>query len=242
LRASIEAAEPDVSLRQLLDGLAPDAIRIEVEDLAIFLDMDTPDDYRLLAALAPRMDSVRIGDLGSAADQGILQPQDALHLLRSLGVPPKVVRHSETVAEVANALATALGEAGQHIDVALAGFAALLHDVAKGVPRHAEVGRRLLHGLGLGDVGDIVGCHMVLPELGRRSDSVSEAEIVYLADKLVIEDRVEGLAARTSRALEKHGGCEITTERILDRMQTATAIGRKVEQLTGFQLTEILNR
>jgi hypothetical protein len=83
---------------------------------------------------------------------------------------------------------------------------------------------------------------MVLPELGRRSDSVSEAEIVYLADKLVIEDRVEGLAARTSRALEKHGGCEITTERILDRMQTATAIGRKVEQLTGFQLTEILNR
>jgi len=46
---------------------------------------------------------------------------------------------------------------------------------------------------------------MVLPPENLAAPLVTEEQLVYLADKLVIDDRVAGLAARAARARDRHG-------------------------------------
>lgn len=146
---------------------------VPVADALMLEDMDTPDDHARLDRLACWRDSLR--------------PAEALALLRLRQVPERGLRHAKAVGTVAAAFAAALThkrraaghEAGCRPWLALSG--GLLHDIAKGQPKHEAAGGALLDGLGLPRMARLVCDHrdISLPP----HEPITERELVYLADK-----------------------------------------------------------
>jgi molybdenum cofactor cytidylyltransferase len=233
LRPLLESAAKDGNLKDLLE--IREYTTLPVDDLAVLLDMDTPDDFQRLSLIARLMD---VEDPDDA--EHLMSSDDAGGLLEAVRVPPQVIRHSQTVALVAEALAASLNSVGLCLDCNLISRASLLHDIAKGAPRHAEVGARLLRGIGLRRTADIVAKHMAMPEPEWRRPGIGEAEVVFLADKLVIEDQVVTLTEKTHKALKVHAGSEAALRGVARRMQAAETISRKVETAAGRSPDEIL--
>lgn len=248
-RSELLRADDACDLRTFFRERADYEAEVEVEDLSILMDMDTEQDYRRICRLAGLLDRETAGGSGDpvtvrphtasqAALSPVLAPEDAAYLLSLLDVPDRVVRHSRAVAQVGEALARALGSRGSAVDVETVRIAGLLHDIARAsmTPiKHAAAGRNLLYNLGLSRVSEIVGVHMALPSEHVDSPLLTEEQLVYLADKLVAEDKVVGLeerAARTLRSLDGGaappgalGGLErrmAAAQKILDRIEAST--------------------
>lgn len=139
------------------------------------------------------------------------RPNDrvALEILRSLGVPPNVLRHSAAVAAVAFHLASRLRERGLAVDPATTRLGALLHDLDKasgGRPdSHGQNAGQILQALGHPDLARIAQRH---PLRAWTSDPPQswEEKIVHYADKVVEEDRVVGLQARLEGLRQRYPG------------------------------------
>ena len=128
------------------------------------------------------------------------------------------------------------------LDVALVRSACLLHDLVRTKPKHAAMAQRLLENLGLCRLGGVVGAHMVMPVGLLESPAITEEELVYLADKLVVEDEIAGLEARTTRAMNRSGSDPAAKEWIDRRIRTAGTIRERVESVLGRPLDEVLPR
>ena len=203
---------------------------VDVRDITVLLDMDTPDAYAVLNHLALILDG--------ALDA--LTNEDALFLLAAAGTPANVVAHCRAVAAVGERIAEAVKPHLPALDVALVRTGCLLHDIARLEPDHAIVAQELLTHLGLPRLGAVVGRHMVIgPGLPGTSD-ITEAELVYLADKLVADDRLVGLDAREARAFRKKRPGPEAAARLRARMRDARMMADKVTAYTGRPLEEIL--
>ncbi len=135
--------------------------------------------------------------------------EECLRLMKQYGMLEHIVHHSLEVARVARFLSLELNKKGQEIDLGLVDAASLLHDLAKTEclvtkEDHAEVGCRLLKGIGYGRVGEVVAQHIRLQKVGDPS-TVSEEEIVNYADKRVMHDRIVPLEERFSDLIERYG-------------------------------------
>jgi molybdenum cofactor cytidylyltransferase len=229
LRPPLESMSEDRSLKDLLDGQT--ALDVEVEDLSIHLDMDTPEDYRRLNLIAELLDGG-----GDRALEARFTSDDILQMLGAFQVPPRVVAHSLVVAAVTDVLIDALNQAGCRLDKTLAHSAALLHDVAKRSRQHADTGRRLLHGIGLRAVGDIAGCHMDLPASELSTPTPTEAQVLYLADKVVLDEKIVTLSDRADRTLGRYRDDAAAVETIRRRMGAAETIARNIEKILNCPL------
>ncbi len=238
LRGALRAADKGSNLRAFLESQAQGARDVEVTDISPLLDMDTPEDYRRLAVFADAIDGWKDR---SACNEPRLSDDDVSYLLRVLEVEGRVIRHCRTVAAVAETLAKELNAAGSRLDVRLLRSAALLHDMAKGNRRHAADGETVLARLGLPSLGRIVGSHMVLPDEEINDSCVSEAQLVYLADKMVVEDRADGLEARAEYALRTYGRDQASVEAIKKRMRAAQTITAKIEASLGRPIQDALS-
>ena len=241
LQGEILTVDETGDLRLLLARHAEHEVEVEVEDLTILLDMDTQEDYRRLVRFAAHLDEA--GGAAIPALPAALQSDDALHLLALLEAPAALVQHCRTVSAVGVAVAKAVNIhlAGAGLDVELVRSAGLLHDLAKGTRKHAVVAQRLLERLGLRRLGEVVGAHMVLPEDELSTPFLTEAQLVYLADKLVAGDRVTDLEERTARALLAYADGGAASSRSVElRMEAARVIAERVEQATGQGLEAIL--
>lgn len=199
------------------------AIDVPVDDEAIHLDMDTPADLERLSGFAARRK---------------LPGNDACEaLLAANGVPEAVRRHSRKVADVALSIAQALRASGLPISLDLTRAGSLLHDLAKGVPDHAEAGAQQLRRYGLTDVAAIVAAHHDL----SFSNDLDERAIVYLADKLVSQDQIVSLQARFQRSFERLHSQPEALEAAQRRKLVAESIARAIEIRTGRSLAHILN-
>jgi hypothetical protein len=70
---------------------------------------------------------------------------------------------------------------------------------------------------------------------------LTEAQLIYLADKLVAGDRVTDLEERTARALLAYADGGAASSRSVElRMEAARVIAERVEQATGQGLEAIL--
>lgn len=141
-----------------------------------------------------------------------------LALLRAAGTPEPVVAHCRAVAEKAARLADRAEALGAAPDRSLLIPAALLHDVARTEPDHAAVGAAWLRTLGYPDVADIVAAHH-----DWDGDGLSEAALLYLADKYMQGDREVTLDERfarsrarceTAEALQAHSRRWLAAKRI----------------------------
>jgi HD-like signal output (HDOD) protein len=122
-----------------------------------------------------------------------------------------------------------------NVEVVRAG--ALLHDVAKGRPDHANVGAALLRSMDFPRVATVVSAHT---DLDFSSGQLDESAIVYLADKLVRGDNQVTLNQRFQTALARFSNDPHTLNAVQNRMATAQAVAHAVEARIGIPLASIL--
>jgi molybdenum cofactor cytidylyltransferase len=220
----ILSLEPGDGLRGILARVEEGALDVDVEDGSVLLDMDRMDDYRRLERLA-RLE--RVPDEPACEE-----------LLGRRGVPAAVREHSRTVARVAARLAEALNAAGSGLDSRVLVAAALLHDIARTEADHAARGAEVLASLGFPRVAAVVAGHMDPP--GQAGADLGEAAILFLADKLVLGDRVLTLRERVSVTESRFAGDQMALAAACLRLGAAAALGRQVEEIAGSSLDALL--
>ena len=135
--------------------------------------------------------------------------EECFLLLGKFQVPSQVIAHSRVVHQVAFYLCQSLNLQGEGLDAAKVEAGALLHDIAKvrspdTEESHAQAGSRILSRLGFPEVAEIVRQHVVLDhEAGQGA--ITEAEVVYYADKRVKHTAVVSLRERFQDLRERYG-------------------------------------
>lgn len=150
-------------------------------------------------------------------------------LLEAAGAGEKLQAHCRTVAELAEELRGALAEKGLSLDRGTLRSAALLHDIARGQPEHAALGALWLRELGYPEAADCIRQHH-----DPDSIALSEAALLYLADKAVRGSERVSLEERFAASLEK---CK-TPEALAAhgrRLDAAREILRKIKTVCGEQ-------
>lgn len=221
--AGAPSCDPPGGLRSLLSRWEDSALNVEMADQAVHMDMDTPADYERLLAYCSRE------EVPTAAE--------CEAILLMLKVPPRVVAHGRAVAAVAAELASRLHLKGLSLDRELVQAAALLHDLARTQPDHARAGAEALVRLGYPGVASCVASHMEL-ETGSES-RLAEPQLLYLADRLVQEDRVVSLEGRLGTLSHRFAGSPEALEAATRRLRQAETIQRQVEAILGSPLEEI---
>jgi molybdenum cofactor cytidylyltransferase len=215
LRTDVLTAPPDGTLRDVLAG-RPGLLVLEVDDPGVLHDADTPGDLEALRA--------------AAALEELPSPERCRVLLEEQVAGAGLVAHAAAVATAATALALALNERQQYLCVPLVTAAALLHDVARAKPHHADAGADLLEELGYPRLAPLLRRHM---RLGAPADVLDETQVVYLADKMVSGDRVVGLEERFSERLARMGHDAAASEAVRARRDEARLVLDRVDTVLG---------
>jgi CTP:molybdopterin cytidylyltransferase MocA len=212
-------------LTALLNRLEDHAVEVPAVDEFIHRDMDRPADYRRL------VDRLRHRDVFSAAEC------DAL-LNDRLRVRSAVVAHGRAVAVAAARIGKALNQAGSSLNLHLIRAAAQVHDMARGKADHARCGAEMLQDLGMPQMAAVVATHMDMTlDVG---EPISEAEVVFLADKLVREDRYVGLAERFCRRLDDDRADPEARDSARRKFETARIMAERIEAVIGRSLEGLL--
>lgn len=211
-------------LRGFLALHEKDAAEVPVADQYILKDLDTPVDYQWMAKRIKRY------AIPSAAECRALMTQ-------RLSGPERVFDHCRAVAGVALRIGKALNAAGCRLDLGLIVSAALVHDLAREKSNHASEGARILREMEFPLLADIVEVHMDL----SITDGVpiTEAEVVFLADKLIQGHHRVDLSERFQSKLTKYGGDPVIHDRILSRKKNAFKVKNRVEAFLSKQIVEL---
>lgn len=215
-REAILRSSGEGGLKRILEDFAGDSINVPVFDKAVLMDMDTPEDFeKLLAyfkAAAPDLEECR-------------------SILEIFQVPENIVSHCRKVAEVSAAIWRSLEPAGCELDACALRAAAMLHDIARQEKNHARAGAKILQEMGYGKIGSIIGSHTDI-EVDDQ-ERIIESEILYLADKLVKEDKVISLNQRFNSSFDKYKDSPEALSKIKNRRDAAYKIIKKIEAATG---------
>ena len=209
-------------LRTILARWEQTALEVAVADDLVLCDMDTPDAYQSLAARAERLE--------------IPSQTECRALLTIFGVDERIILHGRAVARVAVGLGELLNRAGCRLDLPLLAATGLLHDLARQEPDHAMSGARILREQGFASAARIIASHMDL--IVNESRPVCEAEVLYLADKLVCGERKVSLMERFRPALERHTDQPEIIRKVRGRLLTAQIIQQRLESVLGHPLAE----
>jgi len=201
------------------------SLDVEVADGNILLDMDTPDDLRLLQEKVERLE--------------IPTTEECRALLEKvLGVGEQVIVHGRAVARLAVRLGEELNRTACGLDLPLIEAAALLHDIAKGKPDHALAGAELLREYGFGMAAEAVATHMDIELAGNGK--IEAGEIIYLADKMVRGERLVTLEERFRVKMERYAGDPALLAAVKLRLDTALTIKKRIEDKIGKSVEEVL--
>jgi putative nucleotidyltransferase with HDIG domain len=208
-------------LKAFLNSLEDMALEVPVADSNVLFDIDTPDDYRLLLERFRRYE--------------VPTDEECEAILTSIcKVATERIRHCFKVAEVAAAIGRALNGSGHPVDTELIRIAAILHDIAKGQPKHDIIGGRILREMGFGKTGDVVAVHSDLA--GGNTGLSLEAKIVYLADKFVGGEKVVSIEERYNHPDWMPGIQKLA----LERREVALNVKKELETLIGHSLEEVI--
>lgn len=197
------------------------ACEVPVADGNILFDIDTDENYTDLQTRFRRND--------------IPTDEECEVILNEIcTVAPDRIRHDYKVAEVAVAITRALSDAGQPVDNELVRTGAILHDIAKGQPKHDIAGGRILRDMDFKKVGDIVAVHSTLAD-GDVSLSL-EAKVVFLADKLIAGVKPVSIEERYYRP----NWTPELQKRVLERREVAFNVKKEIEGLLGCPLEKII--
>jgi CTP:molybdopterin cytidylyltransferase MocA len=214
-------------LRDRLGRYDSAALEVRVADGGILMDLDTPDDFQRLATRLTTPARLSDGECRVLME-------------KVRGLPGPIIDHCLQVARVAETLACAVNGNDAAIDTSLVRSAARVHDVARPEHHHAAAGAGLLDAMGFPAMAAIVAVHM---DIEVAPDApLDEAQIVYLADKLVDGTTVVDLAQRFEAKMKKDGHDPKVSAAISRRRHCAFSILEKVERQSGQPIRQILTR
>jgi len=222
-RESILSWHGSGGLKELLMQYESDSIAVETEDEGVLLDMDTKEDYERLQR--------RVAIPAREACEQLLPER--------FTADSPVVLHCHAVAHLALIIAKRLNCSGCQLDLDLIESAALLHDLAKGEPRHATAGADILRGRGYNAVADLVAVHMELPP--REGDAIDAADLLFLADKLIEGELFVPLETRFRRQLERHADDLPILRNITRRLERARTIQLRIEKRLGLSVADLVS-
>ncbi|MCG8530015.1 MAG: NTP transferase domain-containing protein [Desulfovibrionales bacterium] len=226
MRASLKKAilqyNGEGGLARLLDKYEEHTCYLPVIDSNMLLDMDTPEEYAKLQQVY--------------AMQHIPSLQECYAIWNKEKLPPHIRNHSTAVTNIARIILERLPEQSpQFTKTVLAGT--MLHDIAKGSQKHALAGARVVTEFGFPALASCIATHS---HLEVSKGAVTEAELVFLADKFVegterctLEKRYEDKMACFADSLD-------VVAIIRHKLQQAQAILRKVEGAATTDFTTLL--
>lgn len=222
--AGCDANHPG-GLRDYLERYDDRAVEVPVVDEGTLIDCDTPADFRGLLCYKERED--------------IPTRDECLAIWARQGVSDEVRGHSQMVAEVARILALRLNGAGCALDLALLLAGGMLHDMAKGKPDHAGAAAAILDEMGYPRVARVVGAHK---DIVLDREKLDEAQLIYLADKLVDGRCVVTVEDRFQESLERFECNPKVLRFVKERLENARILKKRVEAIMGVPIAEILDQ
>lgn len=216
---AILSGDGEGGLKRLLQGYEDDSLDIRVCDEAILMDMDTEEDYQNLLKYfyteAPNR-------------------RECYEILDIHKVSSNIIRHSSKVAKVSLELLDNLKDNGYHLKRGVLEAAALLHDIARKEKNHAQKAAKILTEMGYEEVAYIISTHMDITV--DEQERITENEILYLADKLVREDKIVPLEIRLQQHMELYRGDTEVLAKIENRYDMAKKIIEKIKEINGEKL------
>ncbi len=158
-----------------------DFINIPFIDPGIILDADTPDDYFKI---------LEFNENNSCPSLSLCRK-----IQEYFQMPDDVKAHCDKVLMTAMSISSRLYRRGIKLNNKIIMASCLLHDIAKGRSNHAETGAQWLKDMGYTEISQIVNEHMQLNDISKLP---TEKEVVYLADKMVIGDKIASIEERFS--------------------------------------------
>lgn len=218
---SILSVEPEGNLRDVLHRFEWDSREVECADSGILMDMDTPEDYKVMKT--------------HCENKAIPTEGECATLLKLYGTPESVICHGRAVAGVASEIAGRLNrEANLGLNIPLLYAASLLHDIARCEPNHGQVGADIVAEEGFSALSESIAVHMNL-QLPMGEFEIGCKEILYLSDKMVEEDRFIPLEQRFSNAVLGKSSVAAVPEKVAARLLTAQRIKIKIENILGLE-------
>jgi len=206
-------SQPENGLRDIMMSDEWSRCRFDTVDEGTLYEMDNKEQYRELLEYYSR--------------SYVPNREECIQIYKRCGTEEHIIRHMEAVSDLACSIGEKLSELGEKIDLNLLRSAALLHDIMRAEDNHPQKAHDFLRGLGYSKVADVILEHMDIHGINGRS--VSEKEILYLADKMVKEDQFVGINGRF-RKLLMHPD-EIIRERVEARYINSLKIMGKIENL-----------
>jgi putative nucleotidyltransferase with HDIG domain len=201
-------------LKRILESLEEDACYVPVYDNTVLMDMDKKEDYEKLVEYEKR----------NAPNH-----EECIAIMKHYKVEEHIIKHCEAVCGMAGKIYHGVSLNGISLDENALLAAALLHDIARKEKNHAVVGANIIRELGYSFVGDIIESHKDIKVC--EEEKLSEKEILYLADKLVKEDRVCDMKERYEQLLEEYIDNPKAYEKIKKRWLSAKMIIRKIAKI-----------
>ncbi len=167
-------------------------------------DMDTVFDISLpCSSVTLLLDdgTLRIQSVGARIPE-MLTDKEIRRLYEKYRVPERVIRHMGKTAECAADLFDGLDPAVKP-DRELTIKACLVHDLLRGEKNHAKASADALRAEGYLAIAPLVEKHHDPEYIGNPGLPVSEEELLFYADKIVLEDRIVSIEERFSKSLEK---------------------------------------
>ena len=195
-----------------------DTVSIRVPDRNILFDVDKPGDYM---ELQQRWKGCCIPSVNECE----------VMLKEVHKVPDWTLQHSRTVAGIAGRITDELNRYGSCLDRDLILAASLLHDIAKGKPGHAGESARIVRDFGCPEVAHIIESHTDIVLSPYKT--IGAAEVLYLADKLVSDDKLVTLSERFGESVARHGNKPGTMRKIETRYKNALTIKDCIEARIG---------
>jgi molybdenum cofactor cytidylyltransferase len=223
----ISKSDTGSSLKTILEKFEHLAVDVPVPDRYILFDMNRPEDHE--NALL----QYQHHDIPTAAECDVI-------LKHVVPVTEDIALHCREVEQTARRICMALQKTGATLDLDLVSAGALLHDIAKGQKNHADAGAAMVLKMGFPRVAQIVSRHVDLNF--DPHGKINEAEIVYMADKLTINDNAASLEKRFENALKRFGHDSDARAAVLRRQNITMALKKKLEQQLGGSIESIIEK
>ncbi len=176
--------------------------------------------------------------VSNRGEVNIPQKEECEALWARFGVCEELVIHSRVVAELARILGIYLKQAGLSLNLDLIVVCGYLHELANRKGEHAGELANMLDEAGYTRVADIVAHNDIRPEKGP----LDEADLIFLADRLVKDDRLVTIEAQIDRLLENFAGNPGTLKLTPRELRDAEKVRKRIEAILGIPLVQIIQR
>ncbi|MGD9474449.1 MAG: DVU_1551 family NTP transferase, partial [Eubacteriaceae bacterium] len=192
---------------------------------AVF-DMDNPEDYQQAQAIYK--------------NKQIPDEKICMACLKQNKTPQEVIDHSRAVAKLAYALGLALNQICQDLKLNTEGLysVGLLHDIARSQEKHAQKGAEILESYGWDQLALLTKNHMFYTK-EDHDDSITELDLLCLADKCFIGSEFVSLSKRKERVMNRFGDDLQALGAIEKRFEKAGQLKANLEMKIGQSLEAI---